>query len=86
MGVLKEFFKRHGPLTVVTLTPYISQALIDIVEEAGGKLYAMDQELGDMGAQGIRAEWEPLRELYGQHLEQALPALLAAEEGGRWRV
>lgn len=82
VGVLKEFFKRHGPLTVVTLTPYISQALIDIVDEAGGKLYAMDQELGDMGAQGIRAEWEPLRELYGQHLEQALPALLAAEEGG----
>lgn len=81
MGVLKEFFKRHGPLTVVTLTPYISQALIDTVDEAGGKIYAMDQELGDMEAQLARAEWEPLRERFRRQLGKKLPAGLAAEEG-----
>lgn len=82
VGVLKEFFQRHGPLTVATLTPYISQALIDVVDEAGGKIYAIDQELGDMGGLGVRAECEPLRELYGLHLDKALPAVLTAEDGG----
>lgn len=81
LSALSEFFKRHGPLTVVTLSPYLSQSLIDVVDGAGGKLFVMDLELGDMGSQGARAEWEPLRELFGEHLEEAMPAALPTEDG-----
>ena len=62
LGVLREFFRRQGPITIVTLAPYVSQALIDLVTEVGGKLFIMDQELGDAGAERINAELVPLQQ------------------------
>ncbi|EXF47096.1 glycosyl transferase family protein [Pseudomonas sp. BAY1663] len=80
LGVLREFFKRNGSITIVTLTPYVTQSLVELVKEVGGALFIMDRELSNTGAQNARAEWEALRQIYGQYLEKMLPAVLATEQ------
>lgn len=80
LGVLREFFRRQGPITIVTLAPYVSQALIDLVTEVGGKLFIMDQELGDAGAERINAELVPLQQRLIDYLQQPLPSTLASED------
>ncbi|MGY4532422.1 GT2 family glycosyltransferase [Pseudomonas sp. TE3786] len=75
LGVLREFFRRHGPLTVVTLSPYATQALLDVVNEVGAKLFVIDHELGDAGAARINAELAPLQQRIGSYLETPLSTL-----------
>lgn len=77
LGVLREFFRRHGPLTVVTLSPYATQGLLDVVNEVGGRLYVIDHELGS--SNGIAAELQPLQQRIDAYLGQPLATVLANE-------
>lgn len=61
LGVLRAFFNRHGPMTVVTLSPYVTDTLTTIIEQSGSRLFVVDHELGDAGAYAVQAEYEPLR-------------------------
>ncbi|MGX5726300.1 glycosyltransferase [Metapseudomonas otitidis] len=78
LGVLRAFFNRHGPMTVVTLSPYVTDTLTTIIEQSGSRLFVVDHELGDAGAYAVQAEYEPLRERL-DGLLRTLPAELAEE-------
>ena len=79
LGVLREFFRRHGPMTVVTLSPYATQALLDVVNEVGGKVFVVDHELDLVGAQSIGVELAPLQERIERYFNEALPTAVSQE-------
>ncbi|MDQ7912458.1 glycosyltransferase [Pseudomonas sp. 102515] len=67
LPVLREFFRRHGPLTLITLSPYVSQGLLDVVAEAGSKVFALDKELDDAGVFAVQRDtshWQARLQLW----------------------
>ena len=80
LSVLREFFRRHGPLTLVTLSPYVSQALLDVVEEAGSRLFVLDQELDDAGVFAVQRDFQHWYLRLQAWFDQGPPARIAEED------
>lgn len=80
VGVLREFFRRHGPMTLVTYSPYVSQALIEVVDQAGGQLFVIDREVAGVAALAVDSEIRTLREGYDRHLSSGLVQSLPGED------
>jgi GT2 family glycosyltransferase len=80
LPVLREFFRRHGPLTLITLSPYVSQGLLDVLDEAGSKVLVLDQELDDAGVFAVERDtyhWHTRLQLW---FDQGPPARLYNED------
>lgn len=86
LPVLREFFRRHGPLTLITLSPYVSQGLLDVVSDAGSKLFVLDQELDDAGVFAVQRDtydWHARLQLW---FDQGPPARLHNEDWSALRT